>query len=58
VWLAERRAPFTQRVGLKLIKPGMDSEAVVARFGQERHALAVMNQPGIAKVLVGGLTPA
>jgi WD40 repeat protein/serine/threonine protein kinase len=57
VWLAERRRPFTQRVALKIIKPGMDSKAVVARFEQERQALAVMNHPGIAKVLDGGLTP-
>ena len=57
VWLAERREPFVQRVALKLIKPGMDSKAVLARFEQERQALAVMNHPGIAKVLDGGLTP-
>ncbi len=57
VWLAERRKPFTQRVALKIIKPGMDSKAVIARFDQERQALAVMSHPGIAKVLDGGLTP-
>ena len=57
VWLAERRAPFDQRVALKLIKPGMDSKTVVARFEQERQALAVLNHPGIAKVIDGGLTP-
>ncbi|MBM4111132.1 MAG: hypothetical protein FJ254_07255 [Phycisphaerae bacterium] len=57
VWLAERREPFVQRVALKLIKPGMDSRAVIARFEQERQALAVMNHPGIARVLDGGLTP-
>jgi len=57
VWLAERRQPFVQRVALKLIKPGMDSRSVVARFEQERQALAVMNHPNIAKVLDGGLTP-
>jgi serine/threonine protein kinase len=57
VWLAERRAPFTQRVALKVIKPGMDSKSVLARFEQERQALAVMNHPGIAKVIDGGLTP-
>jgi serine/threonine protein kinase/formylglycine-generating enzyme required for sulfatase activity len=56
VWLAERREPFVQRVALKLIKPGMDSRAVIARFEQERQALAVMNHPHIAKVLDGGLT--
>ena len=57
VWIAERREPFTQRVALKLIKPGMDSRSVIARFEQERQALAVMNHPHIAKVLDGGLTP-
>ena len=57
VWLAERRSPFVQRVALKVIKPGMDSKSVVARFEQERQALAVMNHPGIAKVIDGGLTP-
>jgi len=56
VWLAERRHPYVQRVALKLIKLGMDSKAVIARFEQERQALAVMNHPGIAKVLDGGLT--
>jgi formylglycine-generating enzyme required for sulfatase activity/serine/threonine protein kinase len=56
VWLAERREPFVQRVALKVIKPGMDSRSVVARFEQERQALAVMNHPNIAKVLDGGLT--
>jgi serine/threonine protein kinase len=45
VWLAERRKPFTQRVALKIIKPGMDSKAVIARFDQERQALAVMSHP-------------
>ena len=56
VWVGERREPFAQRVALKLIKPGMDSKSVIARFEQERQALAVMNHPGIAKVLDGGLT--
>ncbi|MEY4103062.1 MAG: hypothetical protein RL461_264, partial [Planctomycetota bacterium] len=45
VWLAERREPFVQRVALKLIKAGMDSKSVLARFEQERQALAVMNHP-------------
>ncbi|HMN97740.1 MAG TPA: serine/threonine-protein kinase [Phycisphaerales bacterium] len=57
VWLAERRRPFVQRVALKIIKPGMDSKAVIARFHQERQALAVMNHPNVAKVFDGGLTP-
>jgi serine/threonine protein kinase len=57
VWLAERREPMVQRVAIKVIKPGMDSRAVVARFEQERQALAVMNHPNVARVLDGGLTP-
>jgi serine/threonine protein kinase len=57
VWLAERREPFVQQVALKIVKLGMDSASVVARFEQERQALAVMNHPNVAKVLDGGLTP-
>ena len=56
VWLAERREPFVQRVALKVIKPGMDSKAVLGRFEQERQALAMMQHPNIARVLDGGLT--
>ncbi|MGH7245272.1 MAG: protein kinase domain-containing protein [Phycisphaerales bacterium] len=56
VWLAERREPIVQRVAVKVIKPGMDSREVVARFEQERQALAVMNHPSIAKVLDAGAT--
>ena len=56
VWLAERREPFVQRVALKIIKPGMDSESVIARFEQERQALAVMDHPNVARVLDGGVT--
>jgi serine/threonine-protein kinase len=58
VWIAERRQPFVQRVALKLIKAGMDSKAVIARFELERQALAVMDHPNIARVLDGGITPA
>ncbi|MBX3388235.1 MAG: serine/threonine protein kinase [Phycisphaeraceae bacterium] len=57
VWLAERREPIVQRVAIKVIKPGMDSREVVARFEQERQALAVMDHPSIAKVLDAGATP-
>src|SRR5262245_11821883 len=57
VWLAERREPFVQRVALKIIKAGMDSRSVIARFEQERQALAVMDHPNVAKVLDGGVTP-
>ena len=46
-----------QQVALKIVKLGMDSASVVARFEQERQALAVMNHPNVAKVLDGGLTP-
>lgn len=58
VWLAERRTPFVQRVALKIVKPGMDSAAVVARFEQERQSLAVMDHPNIARVMDGGITQA
>jgi serine/threonine protein kinase len=57
VWLAERREPMVQRVAVKIIKPGMDSRSVIARFEQERQALAVMDHPNIARVLDGGVTP-
>jgi serine/threonine protein kinase len=57
VWLAERREPMVQRVAIKIIKPGMDSRAVIARFEQERQALAVMDHPNVARVLDGGVTP-
>jgi serine/threonine protein kinase/Tfp pilus assembly protein PilF len=56
VWLAERREPMLQSVALKIIKPGMDSSAVVARFEQERQALAVMDHPNVARVIDGGVT--
>ena len=57
VWLAERRQPMVQRVAIKIIKPGMDSAAVIARFEQERQALAVMDHPNVARVFDGGVTP-
>jgi eukaryotic-like serine/threonine-protein kinase len=57
VWLAERREPFVQRVALKVILPGKDSREVIARFEQERQALAVMDHPNVARVLDGGITP-
>jgi len=58
VWLAERREPMVQRVALKVINPGMDSQQVLARFEQERQALAVMNHLNVAKVYDAGATPA
>lgn len=56
VWLAERREPMVQRVAIKIIKPGMDSRDVVARFEQERQALALMDHPNVAKVFDAGAT--
>ena len=56
VWVAEQTQPVRRKVALKLIKPGMDSQSVLARFEAERQALAVMDHPNIAKVLDGGLT--
>jgi serine/threonine protein kinase len=56
VWLAEQDAPVRRQVAIKLIKPGMDSRRVVARFEAERQALALMSHPSIAKVFDGGST--
>jgi tetratricopeptide (TPR) repeat protein len=56
VWVAEQTQPVRRKVALKLIKAGMDSKAVLARFEAERQALAVMDHPNIAKVLDGGAT--
>jgi serine/threonine protein kinase/tetratricopeptide (TPR) repeat protein len=58
VWMAEQEQPVRRKVALKLIKPGMDSAQVVARFEAERQALALMDHPNIAKVLDAGTTPA
>jgi serine/threonine protein kinase/tetratricopeptide (TPR) repeat protein len=56
VWTAEQIEPVKREVAVKLIKPGMDSVAVLRRFEAERQALAMMDHPHIAKVLDGGLT--
>ncbi len=56
VYLAEQEQPVRRRVALKVIKPGMDTDQVVARFEAERQALAMMDHPGIAKVLDAGAT--
>lgn len=56
VWVARQISPVKRRVALKLIKKGMDSRAVLARFEQERQALALMDHPNIAQVLDGGVT--
>jgi serine/threonine protein kinase len=57
VYLAEQREPLVRRVALKLIKPGMDTREVLARFEAERQALAFMDHPNIARVLDAGLGP-
>lgn len=56
VFVAEQEQPLRRKVALKLIKPGMDSRAVLGRFEAERNALALMNHPNIAKVLDAGQT--
>ncbi len=56
VWLAEQRVPVKRLVAVKLIKAGMDSKAVLARFEAERQALAMMDHPNIAKILDGGIS--
>ncbi len=56
VWLAEQTEPVRRRVALKLIKTGMDTREVVARFESERQALALMDHPAIAKVFDAGST--
>ena len=56
VHLAEQTEPIRRQVALKLIKRGMDTDAVVARFENERQALATMNHPNVAQVLDAGAT--
>ncbi len=56
VYLAERREPFVQRVALKVLKAGMDSATVLARFEQERQSLALMDHPCITHILDAGVT--
>jgi non-specific serine/threonine protein kinase/serine/threonine-protein kinase len=57
VYLAEQTAPVRRRVALKVIKIGMDTRDVVARFDAERQALAMMDHPNIARVFDAGATP-
>ena len=57
VWVAEQHKPIHRRVALKLIKAGMDTKQVIARFESERQALAMMDHPAIAKVFEAGETP-
>jgi WD40 repeat protein/serine/threonine protein kinase len=56
VYMAEQEQPIRRRVALKIIKPGMDSTQVIARFEAERQALALMDHQNIAKVLDAGTT--
>ena len=56
VYMAEQEEPVRRRVALKLIKLGMDTRQVIARFAAERQALALMDHPNIAKVLDAGST--
>jgi serine/threonine protein kinase/tetratricopeptide (TPR) repeat protein len=56
VWMAQQTEPVRRLVAVKLIKPGMDSRQVLARFEAERQALALMEHPNIARVLDGGTT--
>src|SRR5262249_9177155 len=55
-FLAEQARPVRRKVALKVLKPGMDTRQVVARFEAERQALALMDHPNIAKVFDGGAT--
>jgi serine/threonine protein kinase/tetratricopeptide (TPR) repeat protein len=56
VYMAEQEEPVRRRVALKIIKPGMDTKSVIARFESERQALALMDHPNIAKVFDAGAT--
>ncbi|MGQ0613931.1 MAG: tetratricopeptide repeat protein [Planctomycetaceae bacterium] len=56
IWMAEQREPVRRRVALKIIKMGMDTKQVIARFEAERQALAMMDHPHIAKVFDAGAT--
>src|SRR5215471_10740220 len=57
VWMAEQTEPIRRRVAVKVVKEGMDSKQVLARFEAERQALALMEHQNIAKVLDAGRTP-
>ncbi len=56
VWAAEQKQPLRRKVAIKVIKPGMDSSQVIARFEAEREALSLMDHPNIARVLDAGTT--
>jgi serine/threonine protein kinase/TPR repeat protein/Tfp pilus assembly protein PilF len=57
VYMAEQERPVRRQVALKLIKPGMDTKSVIARFEAEQQALALMDHPNIARVLAAGAAP-
>jgi serine/threonine protein kinase len=57
VWMAQQHEPVKRLVAIKLVKSGMDSRSVLARFEAERQALALMDHPNIAKVFDAGATP-
>jgi eukaryotic-like serine/threonine-protein kinase len=57
VWLAQQLRPVRRQVAIKIVKAGMDTARVVARFEAERQALAVMDHAAIAKVFDAGTTP-
>ena len=56
VFLAEQQQPVVRRVAIKVIKPGMDTRGVVARFNDERQALALMDHPFIVPTIDAGIT--
>jgi serine/threonine protein kinase len=56
VFVAEQQQPVRRKVALKILKPGMDTRDVIARFEAERQALALMDHPNIARVFDGGTT--
>src|SRR5688572_29307409 len=56
VWVADQEQPVCRRVALKILTLGMNTKEVIARFEQERQALAMMDHPNIAKVLDAGAT--
>ncbi len=56
VYMAEQHEPVRRKVALKIIKPGMDTRQVIARFEAERQALSLMDHPNIARVLDAGTT--
>ena len=58
VYVAEQESPLRRTVALKIVKPGMDSKEVMARFEAERQTLALMEHPHIARVIEGGTTEA